>query len=217
MTWQSAEARIIAATLAFAVTSTLVTVPGLAAQSAGPKEMAARLTGVWKLNVDLTPASPNPGRGRGFAGGAVGSFAALLLPVQRGGRGGGGRDGGGGRGESSAPLMPAEVAAQAALSILHEVPTELKIEASADAITFRDPRGEWHYTIDDRNSTMNVPGGTLRTRSKWDRGLLRQEFSSAQRALVKTWSIDANDRLVLVERIESVTLRSESKAVFDRQ
>jgi hypothetical protein len=64
---------------------------------------------------------------------------------------------------------------------------------------------------------MEVPGGTLRTRSKWDRSMLRQEFSSAQRALVKTWSVDANDRLVLVERIESVTLRSESKAVFDRQ
>lgn len=216
MTWQSAETRFIAATLAFAVNWMLVTVPRLAAaQSVGPKEMATRLTGVWKLNMDLTPASPKPGRGRGFAGGAAGSFAALLSPVQRGGRGG--DRGGGGRGESSAPLMPAEVAAQTALSILHEVPIEISIDAHAEDVTFRDPRGEWHFKIDDRNATMEVPGGTLRTKSKWDRGLLRQEFSSAQRALVKTWTVDANDRLVLVERIESVTVRSESKAVFDRQ
>ena len=215
MTWHSTETRFIAATLAFAVNATLVALPRLAAQSAGPREMAARLTGVWKLNLELKPASPKPGRGRGFGGGAVGSFAALLSPAQRGGRGGD-RGGGDARGESSAPLMPAEVAAQTALSILHEVPIELSIDARAEDVTFRDPRGEWHFKIDDRNSTMEVPGGTLRTRSKWDRNMLRQEFSSAQRALVKTWSIDANDRLVLVERIESVTLRSESKAVFDR-
>jgi hypothetical protein len=216
MTWQSAETRFIAATLAVAINSTQVTVPRLSAQSASPTEMATKLTGVWKLNADLTPASPKPGRGGGFAGGAAGSFAALLSPVQRGGRSGD-RGGGGGRGESSAPLMAAEVAAQTALSILHEVPIEIRIDARAEDVTFRDPRGEWHFKIDDRNSTMEVPGGTLRTKSKWDRGLLRQEFSSAQRALVKTWSIDANDRLVLVERIESVTVRSESKAVFDRQ
>jgi hypothetical protein len=216
MTWHSRETRFIAATLAFAVNSTLVTLPRLAAQSPGPKEMAVRLTGVWKLNVDLTPVSPKPGRGRGLEGGATGVFAAFLSPVQRGGRGGD-RGGGGGRGESSAPLMPAEVAAQTALSVLHEVPIELSIDARAEDVTFRDPRGEWHFKIDDRNSTIEVPGGTLRTRSKWDHSMLRQEFSSAQRALVKTWSIDANDRLVLVERIESVTLRSESKAVFDRQ
>jgi hypothetical protein len=35
--------------------------------------------------------------------------------------------------------------------------------------------------------------------------------------LVKSWSIDANDRLVLTERFESATLNSESRAVFDRQ
>jgi len=220
MRWLSAAARFIAATLAIAMTFTLGMVPRLAAQGAAPKELAARLTGQWKLNAELTPTS-NRGRGVNFAGRAGGSrtggsFAALLTPQQRGGRGGD-RGGGSAREESSAPLMAAEVAAQAALSMLHEVPLELSIEARAEEVTFRDPRGEWHYTIDDRNSTIEVPGGTLRTRSKWDHSTLRQEFSSAQRALVKTWSIDANDRLVLIERIESVTVRSQSKAIFDRQ
>jgi hypothetical protein len=65
--------------------------------------------------------------------------------------------------------------------------------------------------------TERSPGGTIHSKSKCGKGALRQEFSSAQRKLVKSWSIDANDRLVLVERVESATLISESKAVFDRQ
>jgi hypothetical protein len=199
--------------LAATLLTTLVA-PGLAAQNAGPKEVGAKLTGGWKLNVELTPTSATPGRG-GFADDIARPFAALVSVQQRGGRGGGG--GGTGRDEASARLPAAEVAAQAALSILHEVPLELHIEASADAIMFRVPRGEWRFTIDGKSSTMEVPGATLRTRSRWDHGQLRQEFSTAQRGLVKTWSIDANDRLVLVEKIESLTFRSQSKAVFDRQ
>ena len=216
MTPQSAHRYFRVPTVMFAMTTLVLGVPRLTAQSAGPREIAARLTGRWKLNTELTPTSPNRGRGRGVVdANRAGSFAALVsVAQQRGGRGGGR---GGGGSEASAPLPAAELAAQAALSILHEVPVEMSIEAGADAITFRDPRGEWRFKIDDRNSTMEVPGGTIRTRSKWDRGLLRQEFSSAQRALVKTWTIDANDRLVLVERVESMTVRSESKAVFDRQ
>ena len=94
---------------------------------------------------------------------------------------------------------------------------EVTIEATAESVTFREPRGEWHFKIDGKNNGMDVPGGTLHSKSKWDHATLRQEFSSAQKKLVKSWAIDANDRLVLTERFESVTANSESKAVFDRQ
>ena len=57
MTWRPVKTRFLAAKLAFAITSMLVIVPCLAAQSAGPREIAARLTGNWKLNVELTPTS----------------------------------------------------------------------------------------------------------------------------------------------------------------
>jgi len=113
--------------------------------------------------------------------------------------------------------MPEEVAAQTALTILHQVPMEVTIEATAESVTFHEPRGEWHFKIDGKNNSMDVPGGTLHSKSKWDHATLRQEFSSAQKKLVKSWAIDANDRLVLTERFESVTANSESKAVFDRQ
>ena len=188
-------------------------VPRLTAQTTSPAEIAAKLTGRWKLDTESTPASATSGRGRGQA-----SLAVARSPVQRGGRGGGGSGGGGGQpGDASAPLMAEEVAAQAALSVLHQVPLEMTIEATGEAVTFREPRGEWHFTIDGKNSVMAVPGGTLHHKTKWDRGTLRQEFWSAQKKLVKSWTVEANDRLVLTEKFESVTSNSQSRAVFDRQ
>lgn len=199
-----------------ALALTLLAMPAAAsrpsAQNTSVAGVAAKMSGHWLLNADLTPGSSKPGRGRGQA-----AFAIAGAPLQRGGRGGGSGGGGGGGTDASSPLMPEEVAAQAALSILHEVPKELTIEAAAETITFREPRGEWHFKIDGKNGTMEVPGGAIHTKSKWDKDTLRQEFSSAQKKLVKSWSIDANDRLVLTERFESATLNSESKAVFDRQ
>jgi len=187
--------------------------PRLTAQTATPAAIAAKLSGRWKLNAESPPASPPAGRGRGQA-----SLAVAPAPVQRGG-GGSGRIGvGSGQpGDASSPLMAEEVAAQAALSVLHQVPLEMTIEAAAETVTFREPRGEWRYTIDGKTSVMDVPGGTIKHKSRWDRGTLRQEFSSAQKRLVKSWSVDANDRLVLTETLESSRSSSQSKAVFDRQ
>lgn len=210
MTCAFGRTGFLAGTVALAMTALPAVPSRLTAQTGSPAAIAARLTGRWKLNVESTPASAPSGRGRGRV-----LLAIAPAPLQRGGRGGGG--GGGQPGDASAPLMAEEVAAQAALSVLHQVPLEMTIEATAETVTFREPRGEWRFTIDAKNSVMNVPGGTLRHKSKWDRGTLRQEFSSAQKRLVKSWSIDANDRLVLVEKFESVTSNSESKAVFDRQ
>jgi hypothetical protein len=189
----------------------------VAAQSATPKEIAPRLSGSWKLNVALTPASEKPARGRGEVSRSP-RFTMAQAAMQRGGgRGGGAPGGGGGQpGSDSAPLMAEEIAAQAALATLHQVPLEISIEARAESVTFREPRGEWHFNIDGKNASMDVPGGTLHSKSKWEKGALRQEFSSARRKLVKTWSVDAQDRLVLTERVESFAPTSESKAVFDR-
>lgn len=202
----------MAAALAMAA---LVAMPDrVEAQSGSAADAATKLSGRWKLNEELTPVSARPaGRGRGGP-----SFAIAVAPVQRGGRGGGGGGAGGGQpGDASAPLMAEEVAAQTALAVLHEVAKEMTIEATADAVVFREPRGEWRFKIDGKNNAMEVPGGTLHSKSRWDHGTLRQDFSSAQKKLVKSWSIDANDRLVLTERFESITSTSESKAVFDRQ
>src|SRR6476659_5142222 len=119
----------------------------VAAQSGNAADVAGKLSGHWKLNEELTPASAKPdGRGRGQP-----LFAIAGSPVQRGGRGGGGGAGGAGAGaqpgDASSPLMAEEVAAQAALSGLHQVPKDMTIEATADSVVFRDPRGAWHFKI----------------------------------------------------------------------
>jgi hypothetical protein len=201
------------AAAALAIAALVALTHGVEAQNVNAADSAAKLSGHWRLNEELTPAPAKPARGRGQP-----SFAIAGAAVQRGGRGGGGGGGGGGApGDASAPLMAEEVAAQAALSILHQVPKEMTIEATADSVVFREPRGEWRFKIDGKNAAMEVPGGTLHSKSKWDHGVLRQEFSSSQKKLVKSWSLDANDRLILTERFESVASNSESKAVFDRQ
>jgi hypothetical protein len=213
MACASGKTGLVGATIAVTIAAALGVTPPVTAQSGSAAETAARLTGHWKLNAELTPVSAKPGRGGGRS-----SFAVASAPVQRGGGGhGGGRGGGGDAGEASAPLTAEESAAQTALSILHQVAMEMTIEATVETITVREPRGEWRFTIDGKNTAMDVPGGMLHSKSRWDHSALRQEFSSAQRKLVKIWSVDANDRLVLTERYESIAVNSESRAVFDRQ
>jgi hypothetical protein len=212
MDYTSRKTRFLTVTVALAMAALPGGLPRLGAQTTSPAEIAAKLTGRWKLDAESTPASAPSGRGRGQV-----SLAVAPSPVQRG-RGGGGSGGGSGsKGDASAPLMAEEVSAQEALSVLHQVPLEMTIEATGETVTFREPRGEWHFTIDGKNSVMAVPGGTLHHKSKWDHGTLRQEFWSAQKKLVKSWSVEANDRLVLTEKFESVTSNSQSRAVFDRQ
>lgn len=175
-------------------------------------ELAAKLTGRWVLNRDLSPGL-TPGEGRGGRG--RGPAFSVGASVQRGG----GRGGGGGSGGVEMPMVTtAEAAAQAALSAIQQVPLELTIDATPAEVTFLEPRGESHFRVDGRNTRVDVPGGTITVRSRWDRAELRQEFSSTQRVLRRSWSIDADGHLVLTQRIESLAFRSgESRAVFDRQ
>jgi hypothetical protein len=116
------------------------------------------------------------------------------------------------------PIMSEEVAAQAALDIIQQVPPELNITAGADSVEFVEPRGQSQFKIDGKNATVEVPGGTIKVKSRWDRGTLRQEFSSAQRTLKRSWSIDDQAHLVLAQHIESINVMTkEARAVFDRQ
>jgi hypothetical protein len=174
---------------------------------------AARLSGRWKLNVELSPglASPGPaGPGR-RGGGALFSTAAA---PQRGGRGVGPAEP-----AIEMPLMTAEeAAAQKALSIIRQVPPEFTIEATPTEMKTIEPRGESVFKIDGKNATVAVPDATIKVKSRWDRTTLRQEFSSAMLTLKRSWSIDANGRLVLRQHSESIRgSTKETEAFFDRQ
>lgn len=187
---------------------------GAVPQAPGPAELAARMTGRWKLNRELSPDLAKPGPGRGRRGGGP-SFAVAPGVLQRGGRG----DGGTGelRGEMPA-VTEAEAAAQAALAAIQVIPPELTIEATAAAMTLTESRGPSVFQIDGKDAKVDVPGGVIKVKSKWDRASLRQDFSSAMRKLTRSWSVDANGRLVLNQRVEGISVkRTDIQALFDRQ
>lgn len=63
-----------------------------------------------------------------------------------------------------------------------------------------------------------VAGTEVSTKTRWDKAVLRQEFSTATSKLTKAWDVDVDGRLVLVARVESLRLRTpEQKAVFDKK
>jgi len=207
-------------TAPLALAALLLAGPGLATprtQGGAPADLAAKISGRWRLNQSLSPglAEP-PARGRSGGAGRGALFAVAPPAFQRGGRGGGG--GGTSGGGADSPIMSEELAAQAALDVIQQVPAELTITAGADSAEFVEPRGRSQFKIDGKNATVEVPGGTIKVKSRWDRGTLRQEFSSAQRTLKRSWSIDDQAHLVLTQHIESINVMTkDARAVFDRQ
>ena len=96
--------------------------------------------------------------------------------------------------------------------------TRVVIKASADSITFVDPRGERTFAINDKTSKFDVGGSPVSVKSKWDKNALKQEFSNTQAKLVETWSLDEAGHLLLTAKVESMTLITpEQKAVYDRK
>ena len=178
--------------------------------------VAASMTGTWILNKALSPGLASPPRGRDGRSGALPSVTLVPAAFQRGGGRGGG--GGGAPGIDTPEPTAEERAAQAALAVIQQVPFQLSIEATSAEIAFVDPRGRVVYKIDGKTASMEVPGSVIKVRCRWDRATLRQEFSSTRQTLRRSWSIDPDNRLVLVQHIESITFNSkEAKAVFDRQ
>lgn len=196
--------------LAAAAAGMMVIIGGAAlrAQKLTPADLAVKLSGTWVLNRDLSTGFRSSGqRGR------------LLLvsasPAQRRGGGGGGRDN---TPASPNDLTPEQRAEQAAMRQLQQIAERIVIKASAESVTFTDTRGERTFAIDDKTSRIDVGGSPVAVKSKWDKNVLKQEFSNTQAKLVETWGLDNAGRLVLTAKLESMTLTTpDEKAVFDRQ
>jgi hypothetical protein len=191
-------------------------------QKLSPADVAAKMTGTWKLNRELSPSVGAPARGRtGGAGRGAPAFAVSGTGATAAGqRGGGGRAGGGGGGDTAMPgdLPPDVLAAQAAIRDLQQVADVITIKATADSISFTDPRGERTFAIDNKKATIESNGAKVEVKTKWDKLAVRQEFATAQTRLVRSWEADDEGHVVLKVRIESMTMTSkEVKAVYDRQ
>ena len=203
-----------------AVAMVLSVAPRLTVAGTGttePAALAGRMSGRWKLNPELSRGFVKPDRAREGRRGTAASLGLVPVGLQRGGRG---RGGGGGDAGGYVPpeVVPAEAAAQRALAMVQQVPLELTIDATPGEVRFIEPRGQSVFLIDGKNAAVEVPGGVIKVKSKWDSSALRQEFSSTQRMLRKAWSVDSNDHLVLIQRVESLAFTSrDARAVFDRQ
>ena len=193
------------------------------AEARQPADVAAKLSGNWVLNRELSTGfgSPAPGRGRGGNAQARPLYA-MASPAQ-------GRRGGGGGGDQT-DLTPEQRAEQAAMRQVQQIADRMNIKASADSVTFVDSRGERTFAINDKSSTIDVGGSPVKVKTKWDKRVLRQEFTNAQARLVQTCALDDSGHMVLTAKVESMTLTlgagadrptalvtPDQTAIFDRQ
>jgi hypothetical protein len=188
--------------------------PIVSAQKVTPADLAARFSGTWKLNRDLTTSFSEASSRGGRPGGAspsraVAPLAGLLQP-QRGGRSGGGAPAG----------NPEDRANEAALASMQQIADTVKIAATADSVTFTDPRGERSFTLNNKEQKLQLNGGTISSKSKWDKSTLHQEFLFGERKITHFWDLNPEGtQLTLKIRMEDFSRIGpfkESKAVYDK-
>jgi hypothetical protein len=183
-----------------------------AGQKLTPAEAATRLSGTWVLNRELTSGFRAPGR-RGGGGGRGGAAFAMGMAPAFGQRGAGPSTA-----SDASDLSAAEVAAMNAMRELQQLAEVITIKATPDQVIFEDARGTRTYALDGKNSRATIAGAEVTIKSRWDKAIVKQEFSTAQSKLTQTWDIDENGRLVLVAKVESLRLMTpDQKAVFDRK
>jgi hypothetical protein len=198
----------------------LLTAP-LTAQRITPADLAAAISGTWKINLDLSPQFKQQGGGRqGAAGGFSSPFSqrgTTALALQRGGRGGGG----GGGGAAPGPADPREMAGQQALRALQSVGDTLTIAATADSVSFTDPRGTRTYAVDNKNVRLDVGNGAeLTTKARWDGRSLRQEFIYGETKVSHQYELSRDGKQIeFTMRIDNFGggVGRQAEAVYDKQ
>lgn len=185
-------------------------VPPLVAQKMTPADVAAKFTGTWTVNRDLSPGLSPAGGGRGAR------FEVSPLPSPAAFQRGGGRGGGG-----AIEISAEDRAGNAAIAALQGVAPQVEIVASVDSVTFKDPRGERTFPVTDKSVKVTISGAEITTKSKWDKSTLKQEFSFGESHLTQTWELNsAGDRLnmkMVVQNMNNPSALREIKAVYDKQ
>ena len=196
---------LVGAALAFAGVTA-----GAGIQKLTPAEVATRMSGTWVLNKELTSGFKAPAGRRG--GGRGGGLRMATAPAF------GQRGTGPSTASDASDLSAAEVAAMTAMRELQQLAEVITIKATPEQVVFEDARGQRSYELDGKTVKIKVGGAEVSTKSKWDKAVLKQEFSTSQSKLTQTWDVDENGRLVLVAKVESLRLITpDQKAVFDRK
>lgn len=194
------------------------------AQRITPADLAAALTGTWRMNAELSPQfRAAPAGGRGSAGlleivpeRPSRRPVATALALQRGG----GRGGGGGGGMPPAPPSPREIAGQAAIRGFQQVAEAFTLAATAESVTFTDTRGERTFVVDNRTHRVDVgDDAEITTKSRWDGRALRQEFIYGETKVSHTYQLAREgNRLEFTLRVDnfSGSPGRQAKGVYDK-
>ncbi len=189
------------------------------AQRATPAEVAAKLSGNWQINLDLSPQFRPAGPGRqGSAGTTGGPLLALASPrsslafLQRGGGGGGG---------AAAAPDPRMMAGNRALQALQQAPATMTIAATAESVTITDPRGARTYALDNKEVKQDVgSGATITTKSRLDNHTLRQEFIFDETKVTHAFEVNAEGtRITFTMRIDNFSggAGRQVRGIYEKQ
>lgn len=188
----------------------------MAAQRITPAELAAAISGTWKMNIDLSPQFRPPAQRQGLLAPAFGAARpSAALALQRGGRGGRGG------GAPAGPPDPRQLAGQAALRSLQQVADTMTIAATVDSVTFTDPRGARTYAIDNKTHRLEVgEGAEITQKSRWDGRALKQEFIYDETKISHTYELNREaNRIEFTMRIDNFSggVGRQAEGVYDKQ
>ena len=208
---RESQRRVSVALAAIALAGASVTAAAM--QKLTPAEVAAKMSGTWVLNRELTTGFNPPKGAPGGRGGANFNVAGIGAPLGQRGAGAGPST------ASDASDMTAdERAAMMAMRELQQIAELVSIKATETEIAFADARGQRSYILDGKGVKIVAGGTDVSVKSRWDKAIVKQEFSTTSSKLTQTWSVDENGRLVMTAKVESLRLRTpEQKAVFDRK
>jgi hypothetical protein len=188
-------------------------VADLGAQKMTAADVAAKFTGHWVLNRELSP-SLAPAGGGGARGAArplyeVGFFGEFQ------GRRGGGMPGAG------AQMSEADRAGQAAIRKIQQLAPDMEIQATVDKVTFVDARGTQSYDTNGKTSEIQLYGAPINVKSRWDKTTLKQQFIYGETNITQNWELDnTGDRINFKMQILNMSNQDpprEAKVVYDRK
>jgi hypothetical protein len=184
------------------------------AQRVTPADVATKISGNWKMNLELSPQFRPAGGGRQGAPGAMLAPAGqsrATLALQRGGGGGGAQ---------AAPPDPRVTTGNRALQALQQVPDTMTIAATAESVTFTDPRGTRTYAVDNKNIKQDLGNEAEMTlKSRWDNRTLRQEFIFDETKVTHAFEVNnEGTRITFTMRVDNFSggVGRQARAVYDK-
>lgn len=197
------------------VTSAAASVMG---QKNSAADVAARMSGTWTINWELTPTGRSAGRAaatRPRGGGTEGVRFQRAPTYPQGVRANPTNTEPTPAG--AADMTPAELAESRGMRQIQQVASTITIEATPARVSIADERGDQTCASDGKADKVRMFGVYWDVKCRWDKDRFRQEFSTARNKLVRTWSFDETGHLVLKAKVEGIAQNApETTTVYNR-